>query len=215
VSYNKFIAKLASDQNKPDGLCVIPPHKGAAFVAGLPVKRFHGVGPVTARRMEALGILTGADLRDRSLEMLQRHFGSYASYLYQAARGEDHRPVRAHREAKSIGAERTFERDLSTREELHAQLARVAEAAWARVERHEAHGRTVTLKLRRADFSTITRARSSRTPVADQAGFLAIGRTLLDAQLPVPGGIRLLGLTLSALTPAGLAEPDPVQPSLF
>lgn len=215
VSYNKFIAKLASDQNKPDGLCVIPPHKGAAFVAGLPVKRFHGVGPVTARRMEALGILTGADLRDRSLEMLQRHFGSYASYLYHAARGEDHRPVRAHREAKSIGAERTFERDLTTREELHAQLVRVAEAAWTRVERHEAHGRTVTLKLRRADFSTITRARSSRTPVTDQAGFLAIGRTLLDAQLPVPGGIRLLGLTLSALTPAGLAEPDPVQPSLF
>ena len=215
VSYNKFIAKLASDQNKPDGLCVIPPHKGAAFVAGLPVKRFHGVGPVTARRMEALGILTGADLRDRPLEMLQRHFGSYAAYLYHAARGEDHRPVRAHREAKSIGAERTFERDLSTAEDLHAQLARVAEAAWVRVERHEAHGRTVTLKLRRADFSTITRARSSRTPVTDQTQFLAIGRDLLDAQLPVPGGIRLLGLTLSALTPAGLETADPVQPSLF
>ena len=215
VSYNKFIAKLASDQNKPDGLCVIPPHKGAAFVAGLPVKRFHGVGPVTARRMEALGILTGADLRDRPLDMLQRHFGSYATYLYNAARGQDHRPVRAHREAKSIGAERTFERDLSAPDDLHAQLARVAEAAWARVERHEAHGRTVTLKLRRSDFSTITRARSSRTPVTDQARFLAIGTELLDAQLPVRGGIRLLGLTLSALIATGLDDADPVQPSLF
>ena len=215
VSYNKFIAKLASDQNKPDGMCVIPPHRGPAFVASLPVKRFHGVGPVTARRMEALGILTGADLAAHPLAFLQRHFGSHATYLYGAARGEDHRPVRAHREAKSIGAERTFERDLSEPAQLHDALALVAEAAWARIGRAGAQGRTVTLKLRRADFATITRARSTTRPVADQAAFLAIGMDLLAAQLPVPGGVRLLGLTLSALVAeTDASDDDAVQPTL-
>mgnify|MGYP000969137946 CR=1 FL=1 len=97
VSYNKFIAKIASDQNKPDGLCVIPPAKGPAFVAMLPVRRFHGVGPVTAARMEALGIVTGADLRERSFDYLQQHFGRSAVYLFGAARGEDQRPVQPNR----------------------------------------------------------------------------------------------------------------------
>jgi DNA polymerase-4 len=199
VSYNKFIAKLASDQNKPDGLCVIPPAHGAAFVAALPVKRFHGVGPVTARKMEALGILTGQDLRDRPFEFLQRHFGSYADYLYGAARGIDHRPVRAQRIAKSVGAERTFEEDLSDRDALRAALERVVDAAWTRIARSGVSGRTVTLKLRHSDFRTITRARSTSQPVGDRAQFLAIGFDLLDQQLPVTGGIRLLGLTLSGL----------------
>ena len=196
-------------------MCVIPPRRGAAFVAGLPVKRFHGVGPVTARRMEALGILTGADLAAHPLPFLQRHFGSHATYLYGAARGEDHRPVRAHRQAKSIGAERTFERDLSEPAPLHAALAMVAAAAWARIDRAGAQGRTVTLKLRRADFATITRARSVSRPIVDEAAFLAIGADLLAAQLPVAGGVRLLGLTLSALgEAAGHAADDEVQPAL-
>jgi len=212
VSYNKFIAKLASDQNKPDGLCVIPPHRGAAFVAALPVKRFHGVGPVTAAKMERLGILTGADLRARPLAWLQAHFGSYAGYLYGAARGEDHRPVRPDRPTKSVGAERTFDTNLADPAALHAALAVIAEAAWVRIARSGAAGRTVTLKLRHADFRTITRARSFAVPVPDQATLLATGTTLLDALLPIPGGIRLLGLTLS-----GIVEPDdaaPVQPGL-
>ncbi|MGI4947596.1 MAG: DNA polymerase IV, partial [Janthinobacterium lividum] len=135
VSYNKFIAKLASDQNKPDGLCVIPPARGEAFVASLPVSRFHGVGPVTAAKMQRLGILTGADLRTRSLAFLQQHFGSGAGYLYGAARGEDHRPVRSHRTAKSIGAERTFLTDLIEPAALHEALDRVVDAAWIRIER--------------------------------------------------------------------------------
>ncbi|QXT36188.1 DNA polymerase IV [Sphingomonas sanguinis] len=211
VSYNKFIAKLASDQNKPDGLCVIPPTHGATFVAGLPVKRFHGVGPVTARKMEALGILTGQDLRDRPLEFLQRHFGSYADYLYGAARGIDHRPVRAHRIAKSVGAERTFENDLSDRDALHAAMERVVDAAWTRIERSGVTGRTVTLKLRHSDFRTITRARSAGYGIADRAEFLAIGLDLLDQQLPVTLGVRLLGLTLSGLS-AG-ADDEQASPS--
>ena len=214
VSYNKFIAKLASDQNKPDGICVIPPAKGPAFVASLPVKRFHGVGPVTAAKMETLGILTGADLRDRPIAFLAAHFGSYADYLYAAARGEDHRPVRVDRAAKSVGAERTFETNLADPKELDAALIRVADAAWVRVERSGARGRTVTLKLRHADFRTITRARSLPGVVCDQAAFLAIGRDLLLAQLPIPDGVRLLGLTLSGIARAEAAAAPAAQQTL-
>ena len=197
VSYNKFIAKLASDQNKPDGLCVIKPAQGAAFVATLPVSRFHGVGPVTARRMAALGIVTGADLRNRSLAFLQQHFGSYAGYLYGAARGEDARPVRPDRPPKSIGAERTFDTNISDPAALDEALGRVADAAWTRIARHDAKGRTVTLKLRHADFTTITRARSFTASVAGRDSLLDAGRTLLAPLLPAPAGVRLLGLTLS------------------
>ncbi|WP_312487061.1 DNA polymerase IV [Sphingomonas sp.] len=216
VSYNKFIAKLASDQNKPNGICVIPPHHGAGFVAGLPVKRFHGVGPVTARKMEALGILTGMDLRKQSLAFLHQHFGSYADYLHGAARGIDHRPVRAQRIAKSVGAERTFEADLSERTDLHAALEKVVDAAWTRIERSGVLGRTVTLKLRYSDFRTITRARSSGQAIADRATFLALGVSLLDQQLPIAGGVRLLGLTLSGLSAVdgGAEEAVPVQAEL-
>jgi DNA polymerase-4 len=211
VSYNKFIAKLASDQNKPDGVCVIPPRAGPAFVASLPVKRFHGVGPVTARHMEALGILTGADLRDRTLPFLREHFSGRADYLYGAARGEDHRPVRPDRPTKSVGAERTFDRDLSDPAELRQALARVADAAWARIERHGARGRTVTLKLRYPDFRTITRARSQATPVTDQARLLELGEALLLSQMPGPDGVRLLGLTLSGI----VEETELIQPVLL
>lgn len=209
VSYNKFIAKLASDQNKPDGLCVIPPARGAAFVAALPVKRFHGVGPVTAAKMARLGIETGADLRDRPIAFLRAHFGTHADYLHAAARGIDHRPVRTDRPHKSVGAERTFATNLTRPDEYDAALARVADAAWARVARTGARGRTVTLKLRHADFTTITRARSLTDPVTDRDAFLAIGQLLLAPLLPIPGGCRLLGLTLS-----GIAQDMPEQPGL-
>jgi DNA polymerase-4 len=211
VSYNKFIAKLASDQNKPDGLCVIPPAKGAAFVASLPVSRFHGVGPVTAAKMERLGILTGADLRSCNLGFLQQYFRSSADYLYGAARGEDQRPVRPNRPLKSVGAERTFDTDLSGAGELREALDRVADAAWARIERHGARGRTLTLKLRYADFRTITRARTMAGLFADRASFGDEGWALLSMLLPAEQGIRLLGLTLSSLH--GEAQ-DQLQPPL-
>ncbi|MET0269569.1 MAG: DNA polymerase IV, partial [Sphingomonas sp.] len=169
VSYNKFIAKIASDQNKPDGLCVIPPHRGAAFVATLPVSRFHGVGPVTAARMARLGIETGADLRARPLAWLQAEFGKSAGYYYRAARGEDDRPVRPNRVHKSVGAERTFENDLITLPDLLAKLEIAIDAAWMRVERAGLRGRTVTLKVKFADFRQITRARSFAVPITTRA----------------------------------------------
>ena len=112
VSYNEFLAKLASDHRKPDGLFVITPKTGPAFVESLPVRKFHGVGPATARKMSALGIETGLDLRDQTLEFLQQHFGKVSSYYYWVARGVDERPVRADRIRKSVGAENTFPADL-------------------------------------------------------------------------------------------------------
>src|SRR5215210_764468 len=146
VSYCKFIAKLASDQNKPDGLCVIPPEKGPAFVATLPVARFHGVGPVTARKMERLGILTGADLRDWALAALQAHFGSSAGWYWRICRGIDEREVKPDRPYKSVSAERTFDEDLRDPERLAAELDRISGYAWERIERAQVIGRSVTLK---------------------------------------------------------------------
>jgi DNA polymerase-4 len=199
VSYNKFLAKLASDQNKPDGLCVVTPKQGEAFVAVLPVKRFHGVGPVTAARMAGLGIATGADLRACDMAFLEQHFGSSATYYYNLARAICHRVVRADRPHKSVGAERTFDADLTEEADLAAELARICDYAWTRVERAQARGRTVTLKVKFKDFQTITRACSAAEPVPDKERFLATGLDLLRNLLPVPRGVRLLGLTLSGL----------------
>lgn len=206
VSYNKFLAKLASDQNKPDGLCVIRPGEGAAFVARLPVARFHGVGPRGAERMKALGIVTGADLRRLDLATLRAHFGAQADYLYRAARGIDLRAVRADRPRKSVGAERTFERDLSTGPVLRETLETIIDLTWERIARADVRGRTVTLKLRLSDFQAMSRARSSAAPIADRATFAALARELLDGLLPLPQPIRLMGLILSALDEPGAPE---------
>ena len=199
VSYCKFIAKLASDENKPDGICVIPPHKGAAFVATLPVKRFHGVGPVTAAKMERLGIHTGADLAAWSLPELEAHFGSSGNWYWRIARGIDERPVRSNRAHKSVSAERTFDRDLNDRAALAAELTRVAGLAWARIERSGVRGRTVTLKVKYADFTLTTRSRSFAEPIADPANFEAVAQKLLAGLFPLPRGIRLLGLGVHSI----------------
>jgi DNA polymerase-4 len=212
VSYNKFLAKLASDHNKPDGLCVIRPGEGAAFVAVLPVRRFFGIGPKGAEKMTALGIETGADLALCDISFLRRHFGSQADYLYRAARGIDLRRVKANRARKSVGAERTLDKDISSGSALRDVLARIIDITWQRIESSQSEGRTVTLKLKHADFSQLTRARSLARPVANKAEFAAIGHALLDEVLPLAQPVRLLGLTLSALD----EEPDrpqAVQPS--
>lgn len=199
VSYNKFLAKLASDQNKPDGICVVTPKQGPAFVAGLPVKRFHGVGPVTAARMARLGIETGADLRARSLAFLQHNFGSAGAYYFDLARAICHREVRADRERKSIGAEDTFMTDLRAEADLIAELDKIATTVWGRIADRRISGRTVTLKVKYQDFRIVTRAKSLTVPVEGREQFLDIGVALLRSLLPPPKGIRLLGLTLSGL----------------
>jgi DNA polymerase IV len=211
VSYNKFIAKLASDQNKPDGMCVIKPAEGPGFVAALPVKRFHGVGPVTGAKMEGLGILTGADLRDRSLEELTRHFGSSAGYFHRAAHGEDDRPVLPDRPLKSVGAERTFDIDLTVEADLLMAFEPVIDAAWIRIARAGATGRTLTLKAKFADFRLVARSRTLAAPMSDRSIIADTGHALLRSLLPVEQGIRLLGLTLSGLG-SDRAGGDLVQP---
>ena len=197
VSYNKFIAKLASDQNKPDGMTVIPPGKGAAFVQTLSIRRFHGIGPVTAAKMEGLGIFSGADLAAQDRAWLAAHFGNSAEWLYNLARGVDHRRVRSNRPLKSLGGERTFFNDLVSDTEIREALAHVCTVVWDRAAKKGARGRTVTLKLRYADFRTITRAKSVAAPIADGAALLAAGGAILAPLLPVEQGIRLLGVTLS------------------
>ena len=224
VSYNKFLAKLASDQNKPDGLCVIRPGEGAAFVAGLPVRRFHGIGPRGAEKMARLGIQTGADLRAKDLAFLRANFGAMADYLYRAARGIDLRRVSAHRARKSVSAERTFDHDLSSGLALREALDTIADAAWERIERSRSRGRTVTLKLRLADFQTITRVRSVGAAIEGRAAFGKLGMELLDSLLPLPMPVRLMGLGLSSLEgeadedggdAAGPAAAEPDQLKLF
>jgi DNA polymerase-4 len=152
VSYNKFLAKLASDHRKPDGLFVITPRMGPSFVEDLPVGKFHGVGPVTAARMNALGIHTGLDLRRQSRAFLAEHFGKAADYYYGVARGQDDRPVEADRVRKSVGAETTFERDLTQWEQMGPALDSVFAKVWAACVRGGHAGRTVTVKVKHADF---------------------------------------------------------------
>ncbi|QNM82237.1 DNA polymerase IV [Sphingomonas sabuli] len=200
VSYCKFIAKLASDYRKPDGLTVIRPEQGPDFVASLPVARFHGIGPVTAKKMESLGIHTGADLRRWSLPELEARFGSSGNWYWRICRGIDEREVKSDRPSKSVSAERTFDTDLSDPAQLCAELERVAGLAWVRIERAEVGGRTVTLKVKYGDFTQITRSKSFAVPVRDPAIFLAAGQALLTALFPVPRGIRLLGLGLHNLS---------------
>ena len=201
VSYNKFLAKIASDQNKPDGMFVILPQEGADFVAALPVRRFYGVGPKTAERMAGLGIQTGADLRERDMDFMVKHFGKYARYLYHAARGIDERPVRSDRVRKSVGRECTYGEDLSRDEELRTALEDIIDSVWQRIESAGAAGRTVTLKVKYADFQQITRSLTVDHPIAGKDEFTGIAGKLLTQVLPVPQGVRLLGLTLSGLDP--------------
>jgi DNA polymerase-4 len=207
VSYNKFLAKLASDQNKPDGMCVIRPGEGAQFVAGLPIRRFHGVGPKAEGKMQALGIATGADLAAKDIAFLRQHFGSMADYLFRAARGIDLRPVAAHRIRKSVGGERTFSDDIGSGAALRETLANIIDIVWDRIEAAQARGRTVTLKLKFTDFQIMTRATSLPDFVSGKLEFASLARALLEAELPLRGPIRLMGLTLSGLEGAEEEKP--------
>ncbi|PSJ42248.1 DNA polymerase IV [Sphingomonas deserti] len=211
VSYNKFLAKIASDQNKPNGLCVVTPARGPAFVESLPVTRFHGVGPKTAEKMARLGIETGADLKARSLEWLAANFGSSAQYYHDLARGICHRQVKADRPYKSVSAEDTFLTDLADPAALVAELDRIGRHVWTRIENKRIFGRTVNLKVKYADFQIISRARSLDRPVADVGEFLQVGIGLLQSLLPPVKSIRLLGLGLSNLGEGQAPAARPVE----
>jgi DNA polymerase IV len=199
VSYNKFLAKIASDINKPDGICIIKPAQGADFVATLPVRKFHGVGPATAARMDALGIVTGADLRAHPPEFLNRHFGKAGAYYYNAARGIDHRPVNPDQVRKSIGSETTFDTDLTSAVDCMAALRPLIESVARHCGKYQSGGRTVTLKLRYADFKTVTRSRSGGHAISDAGEIENVVTQLLGGLVPLRLGVRLLGVTLHNL----------------
>ncbi|NTG16456.1 DNA polymerase IV [Agrobacterium rhizogenes] len=199
VSYNKFLAKMASDQRKPDGLFVITPKNGPAFVEALPVKKFHGVGPATAEKMLKLGIETGADLKARDLAFLQQHFGKSGPYFYWIARGVDQREVDPDRIRKSIGAEDTFREDIHDLEAARAGLQPLIDKVWRYCEANSIRGKMVTLKVKWDDFTQMTRSKTVVAPVASAAEIAEIVELLVSPIFPVSKGIRLLGVTLSSL----------------
>jgi len=210
VSYNKFLAKMASDLHKPNGQAVITPKHGPAFVEALAVKKFHGVGPATAAKMERLGILTGADLKAKELSFLQEHFGKSGTWYYKIARGIDDRPVQPDRPRKSVGAEDTFAADILELEPAKAELAPLAAKVWRYCEARGFSGKTVTLKVKYADFQIITRSRTLQAPVRGEGEIREIAVGLLEGTYPAPKGIRLLGITLSSLS----TEPTERGPQL-
>src|SRR6516162_6729776 len=175
ISYNKFLAKLASDYRKPNGQFVISPEMGAAFVEALPVGKFHGIGPATSAKMNRLGIFTGLDMRKQTLEFMNANFGKAGAFYYWISRGVDERPVRANRIRQSVGAENTFSTDLSEFDAMAAELEPLIDKVWRHCE--GTRGRTVTLKVKFADFEIITRSRSVSSAVANRHDLaeLAIG----------------------------------------
>src|SRR5271166_2892597 len=212
ISYNKFLAKIASGQRKPNGQFVITPEMGPDFIASLPVARFHGVGPVTAAKMHQLGIRTGADLRAKPLAFLQQHFGRSAAWYLGIAHGEDDRPVVADRQRKSSGSETTFERDLTARDEIEAGIEAIADEVWTWCDKTRAFGRTVTVKVKFADFQQVTRSRSFSTAIARHDLLRQASVELVRTLLPTDRGVRLLGVTVSRFDqlPTGAVDDLPL-----
>jgi len=217
VSNNKFVAKIASDMNKPDGLTFIGPSKIAKFMEDLPVEKFFGVGKVTADRMKKMGLYTGADLKKMSEDELVRKFGKTGKFYFKIVRGLDERPVQPHRETKSLGAEDTFEQDLHTHEEMLTELEQIAEKVTERLEKKNLQGKTLTLKIKFDDFRQITRNQSYPNPIADYHAVFAGAKNLLLKEDLQDRKVRLLGISLSNFGQAHITNKfsDPDQLELF
>lgn len=202
ISYNKFLAKIASDMDKPNGCYLISPEQGLDFVANLPIGKFHGIGKVTQRRMQEMGIKDGADLRRCSRETLLKTFGKVGDYYYDAARGIDHREVVAERPRKSVGAETTFRHDLLREDDVKEALKqRAVEVARMLVARNLS-GRTVTLKVKYADFRQITRSYTLDHPLVGLKEMWSLLLGLLQKTEIGRRPIRLLGVAVSNLCPS-------------
>ena len=209
ISYNKFLAKLASDHRKPNGQFVIPPEKGPAFVDTLPVGKFHGVGPATEAKMKRLGIHTGADLKAQSLEFLEEYFGKSGSYYFAIARGQDDRRVVPDRPRKSVGSETTFSQDLGKLADIVDGVKSVLDDVWGYCERTGMAGRTVTVKIKYADFQIVTRSRTLPAPVASREELERTSVELVHTVFPLEKKVRLLGVSLSNMAErAERAEPQ-------
>ncbi|AHM58323.1 DNA polymerase IV [Flammeovirgaceae bacterium 311] len=199
ISYNKFLAKVASDVQKPDGLTLVKPEEALAFLSSLPVEKFHGIGRVTAEKMHSLGIRTGADLREWPETKLIKLFGKSGRYYAQLVQGVDERPVTPDRQRKSVGAENTFSQNLLRLEVMQAELEEIAGEVAERLQRLNQQGRTVTLKVKYADFVQITRSVTLYQPIKDGAELYRLGCELLEGVDLQDKEVRLLGLTVSNL----------------
>lgn len=199
VSYNKFLAKIASDINKPDGLYLITPEQGPSFVEQLPVEKFHGVGKATAVKMQSLGIRTGKDLKELPLEILQQYFGKSGLHYYNISRGIDNRPVNNYRIRKSVGVEITFQQDIKTKRDAIAHLHRLLEKALSKVTEKQLVAHTLTVKIKYHDFVQITRSRTLPHIITAASAIGAIIEDLLKNTDIGRRNVRLLGVTLSSL----------------
>jgi DNA polymerase-4 len=197
ISINKFVAKIASDINKPDGLKFIGPSSIESFMEKLAIEKFHGVGKVTADKMRKMGLFTGLDLKQLSEDELMRHFGKVGRFYYRIVRGIDEREVQPDRETKSVSAEDTFPYDLVNLEDMEAELDKIALSVHNRLEKYSLKGRTVTLKIKYYDFRQITRNKSLSAPVSDLETIRAIAKQLLASTYTESSRIRLLGIGLS------------------
>lgn len=198
ISVNKFVAKVASDFNKPNGQTTVGPENVVAFLEKLPIRKFYGVGKVTTERMYQLGIFTGADLREKSLEFLQRHFGNSGEYYFNIARGIHESEVKPFRAAKSVAAEHTFDENLSSEIFMRERLEDIADQLVRRLRRHEVSGKTVTLKIKYSDFTQQTRSRTLPAFIDDRDSILEVATELLY-QEKMKDSVRLLGISLTNL----------------
>jgi DNA polymerase IV len=217
VSVNKFVAKIASDMNKPDGLTFIGPSKIEGFVENLPVEKFFGVGKVTATKMKNLNLHSGADLKKLSESEMVKHFGKAGRFYHQIAQGIDERPVQPNRETKSLAAEDTFDQDLSSFEDLSFELEKIAKTLYNRLSRHGLKGRTITLKIKFSDFKQITRSRSFPEPIDELPTICKLALELLHAADLANKKVRLLGISLSNFNPGSTRQggPNSAQLELF
>jgi len=213
VSLNKFLAKMASGLNKPNGLSVILPKQAEAFVEALPVEKFHGIGEVTAAKMHELGIRTGADLKGRSLTELTQHFGKVGQHYYKIAQGQDDRVVEPNRVRKSIGAETSFAQDLSDRSSMLLELEQIAQIVKQRLDQHQTSGRTLTLKVKFSDYQQITRSKTLMGSISELSAIITLAMELFETIELEDRGVRLLGISLSNLDKIKSAQL--IQLSLF
>lgn len=212
VSYNKFLAKMASDQDKPNGLFVIRPRDAIAFIDTLPIERFFGVGKVTADKMRELGITNGQELRTLSLEFLTSHFGKSGAYFYSIAQGIDNRSVESERERKSLGIENTFESDIADSSGFRQEAANMLEQLWKRYQRYGLIGKTLSIKLKYHDFVQVTRAHTKPNGLATFPVIEALGNQLVEQLLPLEKPVRLIGFQISGfLHETKESAPPPVS----
>ena len=201
VSYNKFLAKLASDEDKPNGLFVIEEQDADEYIQNLPIHRFYGIGETTAHKLREIGVIKGKDLLPYSIEQLEAYFGKMGHFLYNIARGIDHRPVEANHIRKSIASETTFDEDIWNHQTLLDAIEQQVEELWSRVTRLRRVGKTVSIKLKFNDFTQITRAKTGLTYVKDMEEAKAIALELTEKLFPLEKPIRLVGVQLSNLNP--------------